>query len=85
MNSEHYYIKQYIKTEIDKCLKNKEYKSVFLYSLFNNTTLEELSSIIKHYMINQNKLCKVLYRNISIANHFYLNYPQTSKTFIFRV
>lgn len=85
MNSEHHYIKQYIKTEIGKCLKNKEYKSVFLYSLFDKTTLEQLSSIINHYSINENKLSKVLYRNISISNHFYLNCPQSSNTFIFRV
>tara|TARA_B100001564_G_C20657825_1_gene680072 strand:- start:527 stop:781 length:255 start_codon:yes stop_codon:yes gene_type:complete len=84
MNS-HEFIKQYIKTEIYRCLKDKEYRSVFLYSLFNNTTLEELSSIIKEYWIDETKLSKVLYKNICISNHFHLNYPQSNKTFNFRV
>lgn len=79
------YISKYINNEINNCIRNKEYKSVFLYSLFEGTSLNEVMYIIQKYKINEKKLNKILYRNISINNHFCLKLMDKVEDFNFRV
>lgn len=79
------YISDYIHSEIYKCIRNENYYSTFIYSLFSNISIDEICSIIQEYWINQKSLLKILYRHVDINRHFYLRLPEFSSSDIFNL
>ena len=79
------YISEYIHAEIYKCIRDENYYSTLIYSLFSNISIDQICSIIKEYWINQKSLLKILYRHVDISNHFCLRLPEVSPTDTFNL